>query len=789
MSLLSLVAGAHQKILCPSGGCHSCPRRRVDFVPATLRPGQILWLGESPGEIDVQSQEFFTGKAGQLLRDVATECGVPEPWSFSSTIHCRPPANTAPGPKEINCCLAQLVLDEIREYPIVVLAGNVPLQALFPGVKADHFRGNVARHPDFPGQRFYTTYHPAYILRHPYLKDEFRKHLGRLARIARGEPAPAWNLVTGAAGLEVLREMVKASLLSLDLETSRLESWVVGGRIRSLAVTADGKTVVVGHEDDPHFVAMLQLLADYLTKPEKSVLGAHIGFDLVWFERELGIRVTCQLIHETGVQWYEAGQYKMTSLKELVSKELDGYRYLVYQPHAEKDVNLLLHYNAEDVVYPLELLKKAMQRMRPKTRDLVTRVLGPSDLILTRMSGKGLYLRQEYRQQKIDEYRERRRAVITAWKEEDPEFIPSEHESGNGLRHYLFNIRKLPVLAETANGEPATDKPVLKQWVRGGYAIVRHLLELREIDKIESTYLTAYDKFVWPDSRVRSSYPLTWTDSGRSSSRQPNLQNIPRKKEIRDLFGVPPGAVLLESDLSQIEFRIMVCLANDANGIAGYLRGEDAHTITARTIAGVDKPSKEQRTNAKPVNFGFLYGAQAPTVQSIAADDYGVMWTDAQAEGFRTAFMRTYPGIPVFHETSKQRLIANRGWFESVVGHVFHYKDWDHPNQGKRDHAFRAALNAEAQGPAAQIMFYIMILARQLLDERGMASVEFVNTVHDSVLTEVPNPAWVPDVVATLNEAARMAHSWVASWFVVPLLIEHSAGESWGSLHEIKEAA
>jgi DNA polymerase I-like protein with 3'-5' exonuclease and polymerase domains len=181
-----------------------------------------------------------------------------------------------------------------------------------------------------------------------------------------------------------------------------------------------------------------------------------------------------------------------------------------------------------------------------------------------------------------------------------------------------------------------------------------------------------------------------------------------------------------------------------------------------------------------------LYGASHLLYKAIAADDYNVIWSDQQALSFRTMFMGTYPRIPIFHADSKTKLIANRGWFESVVGHVFHYREWDSREQGKRDHAYRSALNAEAQGPAAQICFYIMVLARMLLDKRGFRSVEFVNHVHDSILTEVPNPEWVPDVVATIEEASQMAHEWVKRWFVVPLVMEHSQGESWGSLKEIK---
>jgi uracil-DNA glycosylase family 4 len=195
MTLLDQVAGAQLKVLRPSGGCYSCPRKRVDFVPATLTAGQIIWLGEAPGKNEVLEQEGFVGESGKLLRKEAKAACVPEPWSFSNTTHCRPPNNDEPDPKSVQCCLSQFVLDEIRGYPIVVLVGAVPLKALFPGAKGSHFRGNFAHHPDFPSQRFYAIWHPSYLLRRPDLMDQWRRQLERLARAARGEPAQAWTSV------------------------------------------------------------------------------------------------------------------------------------------------------------------------------------------------------------------------------------------------------------------------------------------------------------------------------------------------------------------------------------------------------------------------------------------------------------------------------------------------------------------------------------------------------------------------------------------------------------------
>ena len=140
-----------------------------------------------------------------------------------------------------------------------------------------------------------------------------------------------------------------------------------------------------------------------------------------------------------------------------------------------------------------------------------------------------------------------------------------------------------------------------------------------------------------------------------------------------------------------------------------------------------------------------------------------------------------------YHDYVKQEMIYNRGWFESVTGHIWHYEDWDHPEQEARDHAYRAYLNSKAQGPAANICYFIAAQTRRILDERGMESALMVNSVYDSIMTEVPDPKWVQPVIHATNDAAKLALEWVRAWFNVPLVIEHSVGQSWGSMTEVKE--
>ncbi len=786
MTLLDQIEGAHQRLLRPSGGCHNCPRRLIDFVPATLPKTNVLFVGEGPGATEVEKGEGFIGRSGQVLRKEATRVGI-KVFACTNIVHCRPPNNATPKPKEVSCCLSQFVLDEIRDYSIVVLCGTPALTALFPGAKANRFRGNVAHHPDFPGIKFYHIYHPAFILRRPDLKGQFAQQMERLGRIAAGEPPRTWQIMEGGSDAmwEALGKALEAPLISVDVETPTLKSWEVHSQIRSFALTADGKTVIAVNAEDNCWTAALDRLCAYLEKPEKAVVSNNIGFDLDWLEHEANFDVSATGIYDVGVIWYQAGQYKMPSLKELASRELDGYRYLVYQPGAETDLELLALYNAEDVVFALQLFRKGLRLLKPKTRDLVLRVLGPVSLCLRQMTTTGIYLRQDYRQQQIEDHQARRRTIISAWQAQDPAFIPTLHETGKGLKQYLFDVHKLEPLSHTDSGEPTVDRSVIKEWIRDGATYLQNVLDMREVDKLLSTYLEGYDKHIEPSGRVHSQYPYTWTDTGRTSSRDPNMQNIARARQIRNLFGAPLGSILLEADLNQIEFRIMVCRAHDETGIAAYSRGEDAHTLTAKNFA--PNPTAEQRTHAKPINFALLYGGNWENVQRQARNEYGLEWSKIKCQGFTEVFFNTYKRLPAFHQECKEQLILNRGWFESVLGHIFHYRDWDNTSTGKRDHAFRSALNSEAQGPAAQIMFLIMVHARRLLNEAKLQSVRFVNTVHDSVLIEIPDPKCVPQVVDIMEQAVAIVYAWVKPWFIVPLVMDYKTGAAWGSMEDYEK--
>lgn len=774
----------------PTGGCHSCPRKKKRMVPGTFVPGtDLLILGEAPGSTEVETGEGFTGPSGQFLRETLAKFGITE-YSLSNTIHCRPPNNRNPNVQEISCCLNQFVLAELAGFKYVLLAGNVPMNALFPGVGVSRLRGNLTYHPDFEDTRFFGCYHPAYIKRRSDMKPVFEAQIERLARIVHGEADADIDIIQGDAErvMPALDEMLATGFISLDVETDRLESWELDAEIRSLAVASDTERAVFIYEEDPYWVVAVERIKDFLANPSSRVVGHNIGFDLDFMEWQFDFRVRARGILDTQSLYYLAEGDKMSNLKMLVARELDGYRHHVVNPHEEENVKWLSRYNAEDVVYPIQLLRKGLDGLHPRTVDLFMRVSGPSGYHLRRMTSHGFYFDVPKWEEGVKEIAQQRQDLLESWADHDYKFRPGYHESGKGLEEYLFELKGYPIIERTKTERPSTAAGVLKGLVRRleesdqDPTPVKNLLKLRKIDKKKSTYIDPYEGHVWPDGFVRSSYHNTVTDSGRRSSRGPNIQNLPRGKSVRQYFRARPGNVLVQGDYSQIELRVAMCLAKDPVGLAAYNRGEDLHTETARIISGNPNPTKEERTNAKPVNFSLIYGAHWTRLKAQAAEDYGIWLSDEECQEYHELFFGRYKQLPIWHERTHNELRARQGKAMHIVGHPYYYEDWNHPDQGRRDHAFRAHLNSKCQGPAAYLNMYLLILTDRMIHEAGIPAT-IVHEEHDSVVVDTPEE-YVDRICSIMNKAAQKCHEWVSDWFVIPLVVEFEVGPNRGELQD-----
>lgn len=796
-----------QKILKDyAGGCATCPRKLNDYVPPTLRPTRMIIVGEAPGETEVEKQEGFTGKSGQTIRGALRDVGISEmDYSLSNTIHCRPPENRDPKDKEISCCMNEHVTLEVKDYPLVVLSGNIAANAFFPG-NATKVRGNLAYHPDFPNSRFFSILHPAAIGYDPKRKEEFYKQIARLGRIFHGDTESNIRTLSSAEFRARWESFLRDTpIISLDLETNQLESWRASKKILSLAaagVPGEREVFAIDHTD-PYWREALLLLKAFLSNPEKQVLGQSVGFDLVFLEEEMDFKCDLKYIHDIQALYYELWGSRDIALKEVVSKELDGYRHLVVWPHLEKNVEYLKLYGGEDVIYPRDLFLRDFPKLRPRTQDLFLRVLGPSMLATRRITNAGIHFRSEAHGPLNKEYRERRNSEIAAWVSEAPEGLspdPYITEKGTtNLDHYLFDVRKLPVIAMTAGGgERSTDESVIKELIRMGNTDLQHLLNIKGIDKRLSTYITPLPKLVDEDRRIHASYNVTRVNTGRLSSNSPNMQNNPRndieyKNQIRWLFGAPVGAWFGDADFSQVELRAAMSLANDPVGKKIYAEGGDIHIETALSILGKGPPDPkmwkkdkywiDQRYIAKSANFALIYGGQPSTLQEYAKNEYGVIMSDQDAKNWHRGFFQRYPALLPWHQREIQKLRENKGYTETAVGHCWYYADWDSKDGEKRSHAERAVINSTCQGPCAHMMNYLIYLAQQEFWKRNLRRptgqyAEVVLTVHDSVNWEV-NEDQGQESLKAIEYARSVVADWASDWFTVPLVLDTKLVKVW----------
>ena len=346
-------------------------------------------------------------------------------------------------------------------------------------------------------------------------------------------------------------------------------------------------------------------------------------------------------------------------------------------------------------------------------------------------------------------------------------------QSPRQLGTVLFEELLLPSGKKTKTGW-STNADVLDK-LRGKHPIVKEVLEYRELTKLKSTYADGLLKVIDGDGRIHTSFQMTVTDTGRLSSREPNLQNIPiRKKlggQIRNMFVAAPGKVLVDADYSQIELRLLAHISGDENMREAFLSGEDFHAVTASKVFNVplDQVSSTLRGRAKAVNFGIVYGISAFSL----SQDIGVYPNEAKA--YMDAYLEKYHGVRDY----MKRVVAEakeKGYVSTLYGRRRELPELKSSNFNLRSFGERVALNMPIQGTAADIMKIAMVHVAGRLEREGLQA-KLLLQVHDELIVECP--AEESDTVSRiLKEEMEQAAS-----LSVPLTVEVHSGHSWGEAH------
>ena len=343
------------------------------------------------------------------------------------------------------------------------------------------------------------------------------------------------------------------------------------------------------------------------------------------------------------------------------------------------------------------------------------------------------------------------------------------------IQEILFDRQKLPVKKKTPSGQPSTDEDSLAELALD-HPLPRFILEHRALSKLKSTYTDKLPKSInRKTARVHTTYSQTTAVTGRLSSNEPNLQNIPIRtpagRRIRECFIAPPGSKIVSADYSQIELRIMAHLSGDQNLRRAFAEGEDVHRATAAEVFGVPLSAvdSEQRRVAKVINFGLIYGMSSFGVAQNLGIDRGT------AQTYIERYFARYPGAKRYMDETRARA-REQGYVETVFGRRLWLPELKSGAPVRRQAAERAAINAPMQGTAADLIKLAMIAVQRFLDEEKLKAL-LIMQVHDELVLEVPSG----ELDAITGQLPELMQS--VAKLDVPLVVEVGVGDNWDKAH------
>ncbi len=585
-----------------------------------------------------------------------------------------------------------------------------------------------------------------------------------------------------------LEKITRAGRVGFDTETTALDPMTAQLVGMSFAV-APGEAAYLplahrypGAPDQLNREAALAKLQSWLESERPQKVGQNLKFDRHVLANH-GIRLK-GIVHDTLLESYVAESHMPHDLDSLAAR-FTSLSVITYQDVAGKgakqigfdqvDLDTATQYAAEDadvtlrvheVLYPqiepIEGLKRVYESIELPVADILFRMERNGVLLdRDRLSTQGRELGEAML--KLEE-----RAYQLAGH-------PFNLNSPKQIQEIFFGEMKLPVIKKTPSGQPSTDEEVLET-LAADYPLPKTLLEYRGLAKLKSTYTDKLPQMINPKTgRVHTNYSQATAVTGRLSSSDPNLQNIPVRtqegRRIREAFIAPQGSVIVSADYSQIELRIMAHLSGDEGLLRAFAEDRDIHTATASEVFGaaLDEVSSDQRRMAKVINFGLIYGMSAFGL----ASQLNVERSAAQA--YIDRYFARYPGVADYMQRTREQA-RSQGFVETVFGRRLYLPEINSRNPARRQGAERAAINAPMQGTAADLIKLSMIAVQAWLDADGRQS-RMIMQVHDELVLEVSE--------SELDEVRTRLPQLMAgvAQLKVPLKAEVGSGPNWEAAH------
>ena len=583
-----------------------------------------------------------------------------------------------------------------------------------------------------------------------------------------------------------------AELVALDTETDSLDAMkarIVGISFAVEAGRAAYIPLAHSYADAPDQLPMAEVLArlrPWLEDASRAKVGQNIKYDLHVLENA-GIQV-CGYRHDTMLESYVLEAHKSHSLESLAERHL-GRKGLSYEElcgkgvnqisFAQVDVERATTYSGEDSEMTLDVHEQLWPEVQADgdeqrgLRFVYQAIEMPTSIVLQRIERHGVLIDSALLSKQSHQLAERMLAL------EQEAYVIAEQPFNMGspkqIGEILFTKLGLPVKKRTATGAPSTDEEVLAE-LAADYPLPARILEHRSLAKLKGTYTDKLPLMVNPATgRVHTNYAQAVAVTGRLSSNDPNLQNIPIRtaegRRVREAFIAPPGHVLMSADYSQIELRIMAHISEDAALLRAFAEGIDVHKATASEVFGVavGDVSSEQRRYAKVINFGLIYGMGAYGL----ASNLGI--EQKAAKDYIDKYFARFSGVKRYMDET--RVIAKtKGYVETVFGRRLWLPEINSGNGPRKAGAERQAINAPMQGTAADLIKLAMIAVQQALDTEGRAT-RMVMQVHDELVLEVPDAelAWAQEAIPRLMAGVAQLK--------VPLLAEVGVGPNWEQAH------
>lgn len=587
-----------------------------------------------------------------------------------------------------------------------------------------------------------------------------------------------------------LEKLKNSDVFAFDLETDALDTLsanIVG--ISFAVAPGEAAYLPVAHDylDAPEQLdraAVLAQLKPLLEDASAWKVGQNLKYDrgvLRNYDIELaGIRFDTML--ESYILNSVVGKHDMDSLAARWLK----HKTVTFQEIAGKGKNQLTfnqialeqaaHYAAEDADVTLQLHLKMWPELEKETgpRNVFEQIEMPLLTVISRIERNGVLIDRAILAQHSKELTARLAELESKAHELAGE--PFNLSSTKQLQVILFEKQGIKPTKKTPGGAPSTSEEVLAELALD-YPLPKVILEHRGLSKLKSTYTDKLPQMINPlTGRVHTSYHQAVTATGRLSSADPNLQNIPVRNDegrrIRQAFIADKGYRIVAADYSQIELRIMAHLSQDKGLLDAFAQGEDIHRATASEVFGValDKVSGEQRRSAKAINFGLIYGMSAFGLSRQLNIGAG------EAKKYMDLYFERYPGVLRYMENTRQ-LAANKGYVETLEGRRLWLPDIKSSNAIRRKAAERAAINAPMQGTAADIIKRAMISVDEWLQQQNDSAVRMIMQVHDELVFEVKSEA----VEAASQKIRALMEGSVK--LDVPLLVEVGVGDNWDEAH------